>query len=107
MPNVAVTAMTQQGFGVQTSTAPDGTYAIPRFLPAGSYRVFTVNDVGLIDEVYPDTPCIGSNACQILGGQPVLLDAGEIEVANFALDPGARIAGSVTGPDAQPSNGSG
>lgn len=80
------------------STAADGTYSIPSALPAGSYYyVKTWNDLGYINEVYPDTPCA---ACDATEGSPVRVIAGGTTTGiDFVLSPGGSISGTLTVPD--------
>ena len=73
-----------------------GTYSFTG-LPAGSYRVRTVNFGGYIDEFYDNVvaPCfIG---CPMPSSSPISVSGGASTTnISFALTPGGRVAGTVT-----------
>jgi hypothetical protein len=53
-----------------------------------------------IDELFDDLPC--ELACDVRAGTPVMVAAGASATADFSLDRGGAIAGSVTGPGGVP-----
>jgi hypothetical protein len=78
------------------STAPDGSYSVPRALPAGDYRLFA-SSAALRPSLYPDTPCPAPLDCDPLQAEPLLLEAGQSQPdVDFLLAPGMRIEGTVT-----------
>lgn len=86
-----------QGFAMPTGA--DGRYASPA-LPPGSWRVRTLAPDHL-DELFDGLPC-ENGFCDVDGGTPVAVTAGNAAVADFALVPGASIAGRITGPGGAP-----
>ena len=75
-----------------TTTDAQGDYSIS--LPAGEWGVFTQNTLGFINEIYNNIPC--SAVCDFEAMTPVVVTNGGSFTADFALDPGGRIAGRVT-----------
>jgi 5-hydroxyisourate hydrolase-like protein (transthyretin family) len=72
------------------STEVDGTYSVP--LPEGDYRVgFSDNYNAHIAEYY-------ANVDDVDNGTTVPVSSGTPAVVNAELDPGAHVAGTVTGP---------
>jgi hypothetical protein len=96
---LAVYARVLTGSGRSTSrgalTAGNGAYTISG-LPAGRYYVLTSNDLGYMDEVYNDLPCLGWS-CDVSGGQQVEVTGGATTLGiDFALAEGGAISGTVT-----------
>ena len=80
-----------------TGIGNDGTYRYSG-LAAGSYRVRT-DSTGFSDELWDDKPC-AQGVCSYSTGSPVVVVAGAgATVANFALDTGGTIAGTVSATD--------
>lgn len=63
-------------------------------LPAGSYFVRT-EGTGHFDELWDNKPCAQKN-CTPTTGTPVVVAANATATANFVLDPGGAVAGTVT-----------
>jgi hypothetical protein len=80
------------GLVATATTDAQGDYSVN--LPPGQYAIFTQNVLGYINEAYPNFPC--SAVCNLESITPFTLNSGATFVANFALDPGGRIAGRVT-----------
>jgi hypothetical protein len=87
------------GFG-QDTTDDDGRYTIGG-LPAGQYVAWTIYGaaVGVVDEIYPDLPCLGSCDDILVRflGQPIPVAAeGAVANIDFALVASGSASGAVT-----------
>ncbi len=74
------------------TTDAQGDYSIN--LPPGEYGFITHNTQGYINEIFDNVQC--SAVCDVNSLTPVTVTNGSSFTANFALDPGGRIAGRVT-----------
>jgi 5-hydroxyisourate hydrolase-like protein (transthyretin family) len=82
-----------------------GVYTFAFGLPAGNYFAKTTNNVGLVDQLYSGTPCLGNQcfgASTITAGTAIPVTAGAQATANFDLSPGGRLAGTITNAAGQP-----
>ena len=87
------------GFG-QSSTDDTGHYTI-RGLPGGQYVAWTIYGaaVGVVDEIYPDLPCLGSCDDLLVRflGQPIPVAAeGAVANIDFTLVASGSASGTVT-----------
>jgi hypothetical protein len=80
------------GPAAEATTDASGNYIAN--VPAGSYGVLTRNFDGYINEAYDDVPC--SATCDLGSITPVEVTSGAITGIDFVLDPGGRMAGTVT-----------
>jgi hypothetical protein len=72
-------------------------------LPPATYYVRTSNTPGYVDKVFDNRQCL---ACNPNIGTPIVVTAGAIQTANFALDRGGVVAGRITDANsAQPVSG--
>ena len=94
LSGVTVTAYTQFGsFVTSTSTNTSGTFTLSG-LASGDYVVRTTNSLGYIDEQFDDQPCVSCNAAS---GTPVRVDApSATSNVVFNLLKGGSVAGRVT-----------
>jgi hypothetical protein len=78
-------------------TDEDGEYVIDG-LPAGTYRIATDVSDNYVNEVWDNVTCLGScGSDELQAGIPIVVGAAEtVSGRNFALEPGAAIAGAVT-----------
>jgi Carboxypeptidase regulatory-like domain len=83
----------------ETQTDAGGAYRFDG-LPAGRYKVLTRNSLGYADELYGNIPCPAGYCFVDLftgAGTPVDVALGATAGGvNFALDPGARVTGTIT-----------
>ncbi|MCC6130145.1 MAG: carboxypeptidase regulatory-like domain-containing protein [Acidobacteria bacterium] len=76
------------------TTNATGDYLIEG-LQAGSYAVFTDNELGYVDELFDDLPC--QNGCYPSGGSLVAVTDGFVTTGvNFGLERFGSLSGSVT-----------
>ncbi len=78
---------------VATATA-DGGGNYSQNLPDGSYGVLTQNAQGYINKVWNNISC--SATCDVNSLTPVVVSGGAVTGISFDLDPGGRIAGTIT-----------
>jgi len=71
----------------------DGSYS-KGGLVAGSYFARTSN-TNHIDELWNDIPCV-QGSCSVLDGTPITVTATSTATANFVLDKGGTISGTLT-----------
>jgi hypothetical protein len=87
------------GVHIASSSASSvaGAYAITG-LPAGSYRLATSNNNGdLVNEVFPDVPCLGSCSSSLAAGTPVAVTVGgTVAGRNFTLATGGTLTGILS-----------
>jgi hypothetical protein len=74
------------------TTGVGGTYAID--LPSGSYRLYTLNSLGYLDEWYDDVPVYNNSSGQ--GAVSIVLGTSNVPDRNFALARNRTISGTVT-----------
>ncbi len=86
----------QSGFDGQARTDDQGNYRL-EFLSPGTYLLHTRNFDEYVDEIFDDVPCGGSEGlgCPQELATPIELEPGEEFRADFALEPGGVIAGTV------------
>ena len=63
-------------------------------LPPGLYAVVTNDNHGHINEIYDNVPC--SSSCDTNAFTPIDVASSPITGIDFVLDPGGRIAGTIT-----------
>ena len=70
-------------------------YASP-FLPTATYFAYTTAGQGLLDEFFNDLPCPPEGCtAQVAPGSTPIIGAGSVRIANFDLQPGGSISGTV------------
>ncbi len=93
---VALHLSTASGLVGTTTTGAGGTYS---FFPSpGTYFLHTSNSVGFLDEFHADLPCPVPPGCSdsvATGSTPIVLQLGQIQTVNFALQPGGVVTGKV------------
>ena len=95
LANVDVSVVNAANFTFASGTTDaSGNYVVLTGLPAGPYLVKTRNQIGYVDELHSDVPCITSS-CSTASATPVTVAVGSSTTVNFVLDPGGRIAGTV------------
>ncbi len=77
-----------------TPTNASGAFSFTNVEP-GTYKLFTSNQLGYVDEVWDDIPCAGS--CWSTTGTPLVLGAGQQATADFGLLQSPKIVGTVMG----------
>lgn len=84
-------------------TDVSGNYAFQPNLSDGNYYVRTFNSPQYyIDQLFSNIPC-PAGVCDPTAGSPIAVTAGSIHTGvDFALAPGGRIQGSITGADGAP-----
>ena len=103
--NLSLTLVDATGTYVTTPrTVGDGTYATERGLPAGSYFALTDASNGWLRELYDDIPC-ASSQCDPTDGTPIVVAGTATTTADFQLDAGGHISGTVTDASATPLQG--
>jgi len=80
-------------FPVATATADGGGNYVQN-LPDGSYGVLTQNTQGYINKIWNNISC--SATCDVNSLTPVVVSGGAVTGISFQLDPGGRIAGTIT-----------
>lgn len=82
----------------QASTTADGTYVLAHVLGNGATSLYSENTLGYVDLGWPNTPIFGDPYCGgFTGSSPPLADSsGSVANVDFALTPGAAVAGRVT-----------
>ncbi len=95
LANVTVRVYNTSGTQVgQTNTNGAGAYTVSG-LPGGSFFARTQNSAGYIDELFDNLPC-PAGVCTYTTGTPIVLAGGGVTVADFALQLGGRVTGTVT-----------
>jgi hypothetical protein len=79
---------------VATAIADPVTGNYTQTLPDSSYGVITQNSDGLINKIWNNVPC--SAVCNVNSITGVTVAGNAVTNINFILDPGGRIAGTVT-----------
>ncbi len=82
-------------------TDSNGNY-VSSGLPPGDYFVRTNNNQGFINKLFDDIPCV---QCDVTTGTPVNVAPGVARVADFLLDAGGGITGTVTDTGGAPIEG--
>jgi hypothetical protein len=101
LSNIVVAAVVRVGgstFTTSASTNAAGNYTIIG-LPTGTYRLYTSNGQGFINEIYDNQQCRGSCSTSTAAtiGSAVSVTAGSTTTSNdFALQPGGSITGTIT-----------
>src|SRR5438552_6675549 len=81
------------GVFVRATTDASGVYAVGG-LDAGTYYASTRNAQGYIDQIFQGLVCVG---CSASNGTPITVSDGTVTSGiDFALQPGARIAGHIS-----------
>jgi hypothetical protein len=77
-------------------TSANGAYTTDAGILTGTdYRVTTANQTGMINRVYPSTPCEGT-ICNAALGTPISVTAGAVPTnVDVTLDPGGRFTGFI------------
>ena len=98
IPDVEVYVVAGGEFVTERESREDGTYTIAN-LPAGSYALLTDAGSGYLDEYFDNVPCPGLD-CSFSRAErlatPVAVTLGGTSTANFALNQGGRITGTLT-----------
>ena len=74
----------------------DGTGAFTTWeaVPPGNYYAKTWSDIGYVDKVYDDKPCLGD--CDVMNGDVIVVSGTEnVSGIDFALEPGGPVSGTV------------
>ncbi len=85
-------------------TDGSGVYETGIGLPAGTYHLVTQPDTGYLSELYDDIPC-SVTPCTPTAGTPIVVPDAGTATADFVLEEGGRISGSVTDLLAAPLSG--
>ena len=73
-----------------------GQYSTAIGLETGDFFIKTFNQIGYMDEIYDDIPCIASR-CSVSQGTPIPLYEGDhIQNVDLDLDPGGTVSGTVS-----------
>ena len=94
LPNTVVNIFDLDADRVVLTATTDGTGSYTANLPAGTYAALTQDTHGYINQIYSDLPC--SANCDINSLTPIDVTSSAITNIDFVLDPGGRIAGTVT-----------
>lgn len=96
IPNVEITVYDSAGDAVAVGvTDASGNYRTGGVV-TGTYYVGTNQDVGYVDEVYNNIPCINGN-CDPRVGMPLSVTLGEtVSGIDFVLEVGGNITGTIT-----------
>ncbi len=103
LADVIVELFGSDGFYLYSETSDAaGAYAFLGLAP-GTYYLSTTNTLGYVDELWNNFPCPGSNpnGCTIVSGTPLQVGTGALQ-ANFELDLGSAIEGTVQDSDGLP-----
>ena len=94
LPNtvIRVYSEAEDDFVAFPTTDALGDYTVS--LPNGNYALLTQNVQGYINEIHDNIPC--SAVCDTSTIAPIVVTDGSSFTANFALDPGGRMAGTIT-----------
>jgi len=97
LANISVYTYDSSGaFVGRTKTDTAGAY-IASGLSTGTYYLRTSNELGYIDEVHRDLPCVGNRCPSVTTGVAVSVTAGSTKGGtDFALSSGAVMSGTVT-----------
>ena len=85
-------------FAASVGADVNGAYTLSG-LPGGTYFVHTQNSQGLVDEVFPNVPCLSSCSAEFAAdtGTPVVVTTGVTTSGrNLAVSPGGRVTGTIT-----------
>jgi len=96
-PLAGITVVLTGEFGPDRTATTDGTgiFSFPGLTP-GTYHLYTRNTLGYTNEAFDDVLC-EVECWPIRPGVPIVLAAGAAFTANFILDRGGALSGTVTG----------
>lgn len=99
LPNITIVIESEnRELSFSTTTDANGEFQTDEGLLAGRYRVYTGNNAGYIDQMYPQLDCEG--VCYPAEAGLLELGTGELRSdIDFDLTPGARLAGVVSAAD--------